>query len=398
MVLPKGNLLIGQSGGPTPVINTTLAGIVSEAKKVKQINKIYGLQNGIEGIFTKEVFDLSNLAENFLQKLLYTPAAILGSSRHQLKEEEHEMVIKFFKDNNIRYFSYIGGNGSMGICNKISQLAQKYNYEMQVIGLPKTIDNDLYETDHSPGFGSAARFVALSTAETGKDLATKGTCEDVIIYEVMGRHVGWLAAASVLGKKSVEDAPHLIYLPERVFSKEKFLQDVEAVHKKLGYVYIVISEGLRGEDNRLIISQQAAKDSMGRKLISLSDGPGSYLAHLVRRDLGLKCRCNRPGTIQRAMSSYSSNIDIDEAFRLGQGAVKYFAQGLSDIMVTLKRLPGQGYYCEVGKTLLENVANKEKFLPQEYINKDGNFVSQDFYDYCLPLIGENNGSRLYLVK
>jgi 6-phosphofructokinase 1 len=389
--VPKlsGNLLIGQSGGPTPVINASLAGVLSEAKKMPEIEKIYGMKNGIEGALKKEVYDLTQEPGDLVEKLLYTPASALGSCRHKLtKAEEYEQLLDLFKANNIRYFVYIGGNDSMDTCHKISKLAQEENYDMQVVGVPKTIDNDLPITDHCPGFGSAARFVALSTVESGRDLEAMKTFDDVAIFEIMGRHAGWLTAASALGKRCEEDAPHLIYLPERTFDEEQFLKDVKAVYDKLGYVYVALSEGVRDKDGEFIGAKDAATDAFGHKAISLSDGPAAYLAKLIKDKLGIKARVNRPGTIQRAMSSLASKSDVEEAFRAGQAAIQYFTQGLTDVMVTLDRIAGEEYKIEIGKAPLEKVANVENFMPDHFINEAGNFVTKEFYDYCLPLIGE----------
>ncbi|MFZ7104810.1 MAG: 6-phosphofructokinase [Peptococcaceae bacterium] len=387
--MPGGNLLIGQSGGPTPVINASLAGVLNEAKKMPEIEKIYGLKNGIEGALKKEVYDLNQEPEDLVNQLPYTPASVLGSCRHKLtKDGEYEQLLELFKTNNIRYFVYIGGNDSMDTCHKISKLAQQKKYDMQVIGIPKTIDNDLPVTDHCPGFGSAARFIALSTVESGRDLESMKTFDDVAIFEIMGRNAGWLTAASALGKRCEKDAPHLIYLPEVTFNEDKFLEDVKAVHDKLGYVYVALSEGIRDKNGEFIGAKDAAVDAFGHKAISLSDGPGAYLTKLIIDKTGLKARCNRPGTIQRALSSLASPVDVQEAFQAGAAAVKYFAEGISDVMVTLERGAGSGYVVNIGKTALENAANVEKFMPGCFINEEGNFVTPAFYDYCLPLLGE----------
>lgn len=385
----KGNLLIGQSGGPTPVINASLAGVLSAAKKMREIEKIYGMKNGIEGALNKEVYDLTQEPEDLVEKLLYTPASALGSCRHKLsKAEEYEKLLELFKANNIRYFVYIGGNDSMDTCHKISKLAQERNYDMQVVGVPKTIDNDLPITDHCPGFGSAARFVALSTVESGRDLEAMKTFDDVAIFEIMGRHAGWLTAASALGKRCAEDAPHLIYLPERIFDEEQFLKDVQSIYDKLGYVYIALSEGVRDKDGEFIGAKDAATDAFGHKAISLSDGPGAYLAKLIKERLGIKARVNRPGTIQRAMASLASKADVEEAFRAGQAAIEYFAQGITNVMVTLDRVGKEAYKIEIGMAPLEKAANVEHFMPDKFINEAGNFVTEEFIEYCLPLIGD----------
>ncbi|MBZ4653716.1 MAG: phosphofructokinase [Peptococcaceae bacterium] len=384
----KGNLMVGQSGGPTPVINASLAGVISEAKKIPEIENIYGLFHGIEGVFTKQAYNLSKESDELINKLLYTPASILGSCRYKLKDNDYPKILEFFKANNIRYFVYIGGNDSMDTCNRISKLAQIENYEMQVVGIPKTIDNDLPYTDHCPGFGSAARFVALSTIDSGRDLECMSTFDDVAIFEVMGRHAGWLAAASALAKKVPEDAPHLIYLPERTFSMEKFLRDIKAVHQNLGYVYVIISEGIRDESGEFIGAQSAVTDAFGHKAIATGDGPGNYLAKIINKELGLKTRCNRPGTIQRSLAAVASRTDIDEAFRAGSAGVRYLAEGITDIMVTLERVQGTEYCCETGYVPLEKVANIENFMPDSFINQEGNFITDEFRKYCLPLLGD----------
>ncbi|MEL7565213.1 MAG: 6-phosphofructokinase [Dehalobacterium sp.] len=389
MPLQKGNLLIGQSGGPTPVINASLAGVLSEAKKMPEIDRIYGMKNGIEGALKKEVYDLTEEPDDLVGKLLHTPASALGSCRHKLsKDEEYEQLLELFKANNIRYFVYIGGNDSMDTCDKISKLAQKRSYDMQVIGVPKTIDNDLPVTDHCPGFGSAARFVALATVESGRDLEAMKTFDDVTIFEIMGRHAGWLTAASALGKKCEEDAPHLIYLPERTFDEEKFLKDVKDVHDKLGYVYVTLCEGIVDKDGEFIGSKNAEIDAFGHKAVSMSDGPAAYLAKVIKDKLGIKVRINRPGTIQRSSAALASKTDVDEAFMAGKAAVENFSKGISDVMITLERVPGKEYQIVIGKTPLENAANVEKFMPDNFINEAGNFVTKEFYDYCLPLIGD----------
>ena len=385
----KGNLLIGQSGGPTPVINASLAGVLSEAKKMPEIGRICGMKQGIEGALKRDLHDLTDEPDNLVDKLMYTPASVLGSCRHQLtKDEEYETLLRLFVDYDIRYFVYIGGNDSMDTCHKISRLTRERGFDMRAIGVPKTVDNDLPETDHCPGYGSAARFVALATVESGRDLEAMQTFEDVAIFEIMGRHTGWLVGSSALGKRCEADAPHLIYMPERIFDEEKFLQDVKALHDKLGYVYVALSEGVRDSDGEFIGAKDARVDSFGHTAISFGTGPGVYLCNLLGARLGLKARCNRPGTIQRSMTSVASSSDVREAFMVGRKAIQFFAQGVSDVMVTLDRSGGPKYECTAGQVPLEKVANVEKFLPENFINKEGNFVTQEFIDYCMPLIGD----------
>ncbi|MBP2641508.1 MAG: pfkA [Firmicutes bacterium] len=383
----KGNLLVGQSGGPTPAINASLAGVVSQAKTMSEIGSIYGLVHGIEGVFTKSVYNLSNETDETIRKMIGTPASILGSCRRKLSEADYYIILDFFKANDIRYFVYIGGNDSMDTCNRISKLAKAENYEMRVVGIPKTIDNDLPITDHCPGFGSAARFVALSTLDSGRDLEAMSTFDDVAIYEVMGRHAGWLAAAAGLAKKTVEDAPHLIYLPERTFDIPRFLADVKEVHRNLNYVYVIIGEGIHDAKGEFIGAESVVTDAFGHKAIAMSEGPGNYLAKVINQELGLKTRCNRPGTIQRAMACCASPTDLEESFRAGQAGVRYMQEGLSDIMVTLDRTDDPEYACSCGHVALDQVANVERIVPDEFINASGNFITEQYYRYCLPLLG-----------
>jgi len=385
----KGNILIGQSGGPTPVINASLAGVLSEVRKVSQIGRVYGMKQGIEGALKGELLDLTDEPAGLMDRLMYTPASVLGSCRHQLtKDEEYERLLALFAEYDIRYFVYIGGNDSMDTCHKISHLTRERGYEMQAIGVPKTIDNDLPETDHCPGYGSAARFVALSTVESGRDLEAMQTFEDVAIFEIMGRHTGWLVGSSVLGKRCDADAPHLIYMPEGVFDEEQFLQDVKSVHDRLGYVYVALSEGVRDRGGEFIGARDARVDAFGHTAISFGTGPGVYLCNLLAARLGLKARCNRPGTIQRSMASVASSTDAEEAFMVGRESIRLFADGISDVMVTLDRAPGPRYECRAGQIPLERVANVEKFLPPDFINERGNGVTQAFIDYAMPLIGD----------
>ncbi len=386
----KGNLLIGQSGGPTPVINASLAGVLSQAKKADFINKIYGMKQGISGLLNKEVIDLTNEPQDIIDKMLYTPASILGSCRHKLKtEDEYDKILSIFIENDIKYFVYIGGNDSMDTCYKIAQLAERKNYEMKVIGCPKTIDNDLPFTDHTPGFGSAAKFIALTTVETGRDQESMKTFEDIAIYEIMGRNAGWLTAASALLKKSELDAPHLIYLPEVTFDEDKFIEDVKRIYDKLGYVAISVSEGIVNKDGEIIGTENAEVDDFGHKIISTAIGPGNYLAQLVSKKLGLKARCNRPGIIQRSSAALASEIDVAEAFECGKKTIEYFAKGISGVMVTMDRTEGDEYLIEYGMKELGKVANVEHCVPKHFINKDKNFITDAFIRYCAPLIGKD---------
>ncbi|SMB88060.1 6-phosphofructokinase 1 [Desulfonispora thiosulfatigenes DSM 11270] len=372
----QGNLLIGQGGGPTSVINASLAGILSKAKQNEGIHNIFGLQNGLEGIFVKELFTLSKEDDEFIEKLKYTPGAILGSSSYKVDDPDKEAeLIKFFKDNNIKYFIYIGGQDSMKSLDHISKVAKKSEYDLKVIGVPKAIDNDIPITDHCPGYASAARFIAESTIGAGRDLEATKSYDDVAIMEVMGRNSGWLAAASSLGRKTVDDAPHLIYLPEKEFNEEKFLQDVKEIYEELQFIFIVISEGIKDTEGKLI----ADKDP---------EGPAKYLTKLLYQEMGLKGRVHKLGAMQRSFAFSTSQIDVDEAFMVGQQAVTDLENGWSDIMITLDRASGKDYYVVTGRTHLAEAIKETKNMPKYLINPEGNFVTYAYYQYAYPLLGK----------
>ena len=283
-----GVLIIGQSGGPTPVINASLAGVIGAAQKHGCFTGIYGLVHGIEGALNEELLDLGKETGADLELLARTPASALGSCRHKLSEDDYERILDVFGAHDVRHFVYIGGNDSMDTCHRISELAAMSSYEMQVMGVPKTIDNDLALTDHCPGYGSAARFLALATRDTGRDLEAMATFDDVTILEAMGRNAGWLTAASVLGKESEDEAPHLVYVPEIPFDEERFLDDVTCVHGRLGRVFVVVSEGIQDADGQFIGQHKLSggSDAFGHVVHSLTTGVAAYLT-----DLDFFCHC-----------------------------------------------------------------------------------------------------------
>ena len=385
----EGNLLVGQSGGPTAVINASLAGIISTAQKHNNIKTIYGMENGIEGLLQGKLTRIPELSEKALGLLAETPASALGSCRYKVQDEDYPQLLQIFKENKISYFLYIGGNDSMDTCYKIAKLAKAESYELYVLGVPKTIDNDLPLTDHCPGFGSAARFTAVSTLGAGRDLESMQTFDDVTIVEIMGRHAGWLAASSALLKRDEQDAPHLVYLPEKIVKIEKFLDDVKAVHRYLGYVLVAVGEGIRDEGGTFIGAKNTVKDAFGHVAIALSEGPAAYLAGAVNRELGLQARYNRSGTIQRAYSESISDTDRDEAFMVGQKAVELAVNGETGKMITLVRAEEREYKCTTGTVPLDKVANVEKVVPDEFINAEGNFITTAFKEYALPLLGSD---------
>ncbi len=377
----SGNLLIAQGGGPTPVINASLQGVIEEAKKHSAIKNIYGARFGVEGLLKESFIDLGKQPAHIVSGLSHTPASALGSCRKKLTDKDMPVVLEILKKYDIRYFFYNGGNDSMDTCNKISILAQESGYELSVIGVPKTIDNDLAFTDHCPGFGSAARYAAVSTLELWKDVESLPI--HVCVLELMGRNAGWLTAASVLAKKSENDGPHLVYLPERPFNEDEFFEDVSRLHKKIGGVLVAVSEGLVDKDGNPL-ADSGNVDGFGHKV---PGGVGQYLSNLLITKLGIKSRSEKPGLIGRCSIPLQSPVDCAEAYGVGAFAVKSAIEGQTGKMVSLKRLEGGAYACDYELVPLEKVANVEKKFPAEWINERGNGIIGGFKDYAMPLLG-----------
>ncbi len=392
----KDNLLIGQSGGATAVINASLAGAIYEALRLDQIGNIYGALHGIEGVLKRQIVDLRREPGDIWQRLVTTPSAALGSCRYKLQPGDPERALETLRALDVRYFLYIGGNDSADTAHRLALAAQEAGDDLRVICIPKTIDNDLPFTDHCPGYGSAARFIALATMDSAMCTEAIPHHFPVKIIEVMGRDAGWLAAASALGKERPEDAPHLIYFPERRFSRERFLEAVREVYQAVGYVVVVVAETIRDEQGQPLgaIGAQGT-DAFNHPLLS---GTAQHLVELVRRELGLRARFDKPGDLQRMSSVAISSADRDEAYLVGRMAVRYAVRGASDQMVTLIRQPGPHYACETGLADLEAIANEQRLLPDEYINDAGTGVTQGFYDYALPLIGEPLARHVRLHK
>lgn len=382
----EGNCLVAQSGGPTSVINASLAGVVTEALNHECIEEIYGGLNGVLGILNEQIIDLASESQQNIRGLRYTPGAALGTCRFKLKRQaDFDRVLQVFEAHNIRYFFYAGGNDSQDTADKISKLAQERGYELRVIGIPKTIDNDLVTTDHTPGYGSVIKYIATTVKEIAADNAAMGQHDLVQIIEVMGRSAGWIAAGAALAKRRDEPnaAPHLIYLPEVAFSPDKFIADIQHVLQKEKYCVVVVGEGLVDADGNYISTDSAGADAFGHSQLG---GAGEYLRGLVEESLRIKARSVKLGMAQRAAVHCSSQTDNDEAFMAGQAAVKAAIRGETDKMVTLLRSEGDGYACETGLAPLGEIANGVKKLPLNWINEDGVSMNYNFYKYALPLI------------
>lgn len=406
----KGNAIVGQSGGPTAAINATLSGVISGVLDSKEIGILYGAFNGVEGMLAGSY---CNLTERFadnraeLERLNTTPAAALGSCRIKLpaidgtsqSEEVYKKLFDFFKLLDIRYFFYIGGNDSMDTVAKVSAYAKAHDYEIFVMGVPKTIDNDVMGTDHTPGYGSAAKYIATSISEIMRDCAVY-TVKAVTIVEIMGRDAGWLTAAAALTRVTGKE-PDYIYLPERIFDYEKFYDDVRSALDKHPNVVIAVSEGLRTSDGRYVgeSAQSGVADVFGHKYLS---GTGKALEIAVKEKIGCKVRSVELNILQRCASHIASKTDIDESVMVGKAAVKAAVNGVSGRMMTLSRISDEPYVCQPSHEDIEKIANKVKTVPDEFINDAGNGITDACVNYLLPLIeGESypeykNGLPVYL--
>jgi ATP-dependent phosphofructokinase / diphosphate-dependent phosphofructokinase len=381
-----GNLIVGQSGGPTAVINASLAGVVQAALASSQIDRVLGALDGARGILHEDLVDLRHEDPHMLELLRQTPGAALGTSRLRLGEEHFERVLALFKAHDIRYFCLIGGNDSMDTAHQIEQMAAGEHYELHAIGVPKTVDNDLACTDHCPGYGSAARFVALTIRDTGIDSQSGKSSTPVKIVEIMGRHAGWLTASAALARSTTSGgAPHLIYVPERPVSLDEFLNDIETIYRERGYVVVALSEGVRDAAGHFLGVMDTTIDAFGHQQLG---GVSAILAGEVTRRLGLKARFEKPDTMQRSSVALASRVDQAEAFLVGQTAVHAMERGETGKMVTLERAPGPTYHCHTGLVELSKVAGVEKMLPAEFLTSDRRDISDAFIQYANPLIGD----------
>lgn len=383
------NLIVGQSGGPTAVINSSLYGVVSEAMRQESIGRVYGMLNGIEGFLAGRFLDFKEaFGADELEKLKTTPGAYLGSCRYKLPEDLNDpvypLLFRKFEELEIGYFFYIGGNDSMDTVSKLSRYAAKTGSNIRVIGEPKTIDNDLVLTDHTPGFGSAARYVASTVREITVDANVYET-KSVTIIEIMGRHAGWLTAAGALARKHANDNPLLIYLPETAFDQEAFLAKIEAAFEKNPNLVVCVSEGIHDKDGTFICEydNSVGTDSFGHKMLA---GCGKYLENLVRNRLNVKARSVELNVSQRCSASMMSATDQKEAVLAGAFGVKAALKGETGKMVSYVRTSNLPYRMTLGLEDVNEICNKEKTVPLEWISQDGSDVTEDFFAYALPLI------------
>ena len=401
----KGNAVVGQSGGPTTAINATLAGVVRGAFANENIGKVYGMRNGIEGFLNRNLIDLREAlgtAEK-LHALERTPAAALGSCRKKLPSVDstdpadiavYEKIFEIFAEYDIRYFFYIGGNDSMDTVVKLSKFSESCGYEIKMIGVPKTVDNDLLVTDHTPGYGSAAKFVSTTMQEIIRDCAVY-TTKAVTIVEVMGRDAGWLTAASAVGYAVNGQAPDLVYLPERAFDLDEFYASIEKAFLKHPNIVVAISEGIRFADGRYICEgeQGSATDVFGHKALS---GAAKTLELAVKAKFGCKVRSIELNLPQRCAAHILSKTDITESVMIGKEAVRVAVEeGVTGEMMIFERAKNETYFCSVGHKKVSDIANMVKAVPDEYINAEGNFITKECCDYILPLIEGEDGPSYY---
>ena len=386
-----GNAVVGQSGGPTAAINATLAGVIEGALNAAEIKTLYGMRNGVEGLLREDLVDLTARFENNsddLQTLKTTPAAALGSCRKKLGDPEkdggtYEKLFEIFKKYDIRYFFYIGGNDSMDTVLKLSEYAAKNEYEMRFVCVPKTIDNDLAATDHTPGFGSAAKFVATTIKEFKRDISVY-TVKAVTIVEIMGRDAGWLTASAALPSVT-GDGPDLVYLPEIVFDEDEFIASVNAALLDHPAVLVAVSEGIRFADGRYVGegTQSGAVDVFGHKYLA---GTGKVLEEIVKTKIGCKVRSAELSLTQRCAAHIASKTDIDESVKIGASAVESAILGNTGVMMIFVRDNGDNYSVSISSAPIKGIANEIRKVPAEYINAEGNGITKAGIDYLLPLI------------
>jgi 6-phosphofructokinase len=385
----RGNGIVGQSGGPTSVINASLAGIVNAAREFDGIRNILGMRFGIEGLLGRDIIDLGKESAQTIEGLKTTPSSALGSCRYKLMDEDLPVILDVLRENGIRYLFLIGGNDTMETIARIEAYAQRRDYELTGIGIPKTVDNDLYGTDHTPGFPSAARYVALSVMQSGILARDMQKVDQFVIYQSIGRNAGWLTAASAAGKKTEAEPPHILCLPERAFEKEKFLADVKRCYENLGWVSIVCGEGITYSDGTPV-SASRVKDKFDNVEFGAMGGASAAveLHRMISDEFGFRGEFQITESLPMCAADRTVKLDINEAYMCGNAAVNLARQGESGVMVSLKRVDCGEYKCQIGTVSLEEVATRTRPMPDEYINAEADFVTPAFLDYVRPLLGE----------
>lgn len=401
----KKNVLLAQSGGPTAVINSSIVGAYDAAKKSGTVDRIYSAVGGIEGVLNEELIDLTDVSDDKIRKLRYTPSSGLFSCRHVLpndfEDNEYKRIFEIFEAHNIGYFFYNGGNDSMDTANKLTQYAKLHGYDVKVNGIPKTIDNDLFGTDHCPGFGSAAKYLNTTLCECAYDTFSYPNSKTVIIMETMGRNAGWLAASACLAQYNSRQIADLIYLPETVFDLDSFLSDISNKLDQQTMVFAVVSEGVRNAEGKpYFSSSKNTQDKFGHHQLG---GLASVLAEEVKKNIIKRVKTVNPDISQRCASHMMSKTDYDESYLAGAKAFEFALNGMSGVMSAFERKSDSPYIADIVPASLEHAANTEKVIPREWINCEGNNLTDKFKSYALPLIqGEvqlaySNGLPDYIV-
>jgi 6-phosphofructokinase 1 len=385
----KGNAIIGQFGGPTSVINSSLCGLIQEGLKLKKVEKVLGMRFGIQGFMQDEIFDLGKEDFQVIEGLRQTPSSALGSCRYTLKDKDFPLIIKQLKKYNIRYFFLIGGNGSMDTIRRVEEYCQKNNYKLNGIGIPKTVDNDLCGTDHAPGFASAARYVCLSVQQAGRLARDMQRVDKYVILQTVGRNTGWLAASAALVKKTESDAPHLIYIPERPLSRERFISEVKECINKNRWVSIVCGEGILWEDGTPVTSLQTQDNFSNIEFGAMGGGSAALTLHkIINQETKYRGEFQITESLSMCAIDRASKIDLEEAYACGVKAIQLAEEGVSGVMVSLHRISSSPYQVELKTVSLNEVALYTRPMDDKYINNQGNFVTNEYIKYIQPLVGE----------
>ena len=386
----KGNAIVGQSGGPTSVINSSVCGVVQECfKHPEAIETVYGMRYGIEGFMQGMVLDFAKEKPETIEGLKTTPGSALGSCRHKLQAGDFEPALEMFKKFNIRYYFLAGGDDTMDTIHRMEKYCREQGWELRGVGVPKTVDNDLGETDHTPGFGSAARYVALSVKEAGWLARDMKRVDQYVIFQTVGRSAGWLPAAAALARENDDDAPHIILVPERPFEREKFLARVKAVHEKYGWVSIVCGEGVCYADGTPISASKTADKFSNIEFGAMGGTSAAMMLHrMINEEFGWRGEFQIPESMLMAAADRACQLDIDEAYACGKRAVELALQGETGVMVTIVRKSNSPYTYELGTAPLSKVAANPKPMPAEFIDDENLYVTQACIDYLRPLVGE----------
>ena len=379
----SGAALVAHGGGPTPVLNASLAGVMAECRKHPAITELYGARFGAAGLLDADFADLSACGEEIIEAIRIAPGSVIGSSRRNIEAADYDRILDVLKRRDIRSLFYTGGNGSMDTARRIDAFARGRGYELRVIGIPKTIDNDLFGTDHTPGYASCGRFFAHAARDIGAD--NRALPPPIELIEVLGRNVGWVVAATALARHREDDPPHLIYFPECGTSADRLCADIERVYRRFGRCMVAVCEGQKDEQGGWfgaeLITLPGARDQLPANM-------GQVLARLIWSRTGLRTRAEKPGLFGRSCAALASDVDRAESWECGTAAVRAALAGRSGEMVAIRRLEGDGYRSETFLTPLESVTRKERQFPREWMNEERNHVTQEFVDWARPLIGE----------